>query len=437
MGVGARRAGVATGVVGLALVMVAVGAVVGAGGDPAAPVSAPTTVVSQQDALATQVADLQTELERLPGNAPAWAELGLAYVEQARVSADPGLYARAEGAFARSLELAPEQNALALAGQGALSAARHDFAEALASADAALAANAFGATALAVRVDALTELGRYDEARTTVERMLEVAPGVESFTRASYTEELRGATDAARAAMTAAASVAATPSQVAFAQHILGELAWQAGDLARARSAYDLALAALPSDAPSRAGLARLTAAEGDPAGAVAAYREVTMQLPLPTYLVELGELLEATGDPRGAQQQYDVVRATQQLLAAAGQDVDTELAVFEADHGDPAAALASAEAAYARRPDGILTQDAYAWALHASGRSAEALPVARAALRLGTRSPVLHYHLGAIAAAAGDPDTARTALQTALELNDSFSPLHAPRARALLEQLG
>ena len=129
-------------------------------------------------------------------------------------------------------------------------------------------------------------------------------------------------------------------------------------------------------------------------------------------------------------------MRATQRLFAAEGADVDLELALFEADHGTPATALGYAEKAYADRPDAVLVQDAYAWALHRAGRSAEALPVAKAALRLGTRLPVLQYHLGAIAAAAGERETARTALTAALRLNPRFDPLQAPEARRLLGSL-
>jgi tetratricopeptide (TPR) repeat protein len=83
------------------------------------------------------------------------------------------------------------------------------------------------------------------------------------------------------------------------------------------------------------------------------------------------------------------------------------------------------------------LTQDAYAWALHSAGRSEEALPIARQAARLGLRSPVLAYHLGAIEAAVGDPVAARISLQRALDLNPAFNPLQAPKASALLATLG
>ena len=254
------------------------------------------------------------------------------------MTADPTLYARAEGAFAEALELRPDDNDAALAGQATLAAARHDFAEALALTDRALAINAYSPTTWAVRSDALTELGRYDEARDAVQRLLDLSPdGVDGLTRASYALELRGDVDRARAALEQAAQEATRPADIAFAQQYLGQLAWHEGDLPAAREAYEAGLAADPTSPALLAGRAQVTAAEGDTAAAVDELRRVVERLPAPEHLVALGELLEATGDEQAAEEQYAVVRATQQLYAANGQDVDSELALFEADHGDPA----------------------------------------------------------------------------------------------------
>ena len=238
------------------------------------------------------------------------------------------------------------------------------------------------------------------------------------------------------AAASGGGGVAASGSDIAFAQYYLGELAWNTGDLDAAQTAYEGALAADPDYLPASAGRAKVLAARGDTGAAVDLYADLVEQLPQPEFLVAYGELLEAAGETEAAQEQYAVVRAVQQVFAANGQDVDTELALFEADHGTPAAAVASAEQAYAERPAAIFTQDAYAWALHAAGRSDQALPVARQAVRLGLQSPSLYYHLGAIEAAAGEPAAARASLQKALDLNSAFSPLHAPKAAALLASL-
>ena len=422
-------------VVGLAAGLLAIGTAAGSPPEvapPAAPVAAGRSAQGQT------VEELQRELDRVPGNWTAWAALGLAYVEQARVTADPTLYSRAEGAFARSLQLRPQDNDPALTGQATLAAARHDFAGALALTDRSLAVNDSSPTTWAVRSDALTELGRYDEARAAVQRLLDLSPdGIDGLTRASYVLELRGDVAGARTALEQAAQEATRPADVAFAQQYLGELAWNEGDLPAARAAYEAGLAADPTSLALLAGRAKVTAAEGDTVAAAADHRRVVERLPAPEHLVAFGELLEATGEQADAEEQYAVVRATQQLYAANGQDVDSELALFEADHGDPAAAVQLAARAYAARPDAVHVQDAYAWALHAADRSAEALPVARASARLGLRSPSFAYHLGVVEAAAGDQASAREALRRALDLNPRFSPLHAPRAQALLDRLG
>lgn len=389
------------------------------------------------DSVAGRLATLQASVERAPRNPGRWSELGLAYVTAARLTADPSYYARADGAFTQALRLRPTENAEALTGRATLASARHDFAEALRLADASLAFNDYSPTTYGVKTDALVELGRYDEARTAVQRMLDLSPDLAAYTRASYALELRGDVPGARRALTEAAEDALTPPDEAFAQYYLGELAWNNGDLAAARSAYESALTTAPEYVPALAGRAKVLAASGDRTAALADYREAVQRLPQASIAVELGELLQADGQEKAAQQQYDVVRATQRLFAAAGADVDQELALFEADHGTPAAAVRYAEAAYRSRPKAIFVQDAYAWALHAAGRDREALPIARQAVRLGTRTPSLYYHLGAIEAGAGNNSAAKQALNKALSLNPAFSPLHAPAAKRLLATLG
>ena len=66
----------------------------------------------------------------LPGR-QAFASLGLAYVQQARVTADPSYYPKAQGVLERSLGLERSDNFAAMVGMAALAAARHDFAGAL------------------------------------------------------------------------------------------------------------------------------------------------------------------------------------------------------------------------------------------------------------------------------------------------------------------
>jgi tetratricopeptide (TPR) repeat protein len=431
----ARRTALAAAAVVMAAALFVVGAALGSPPDkPATP--APTAQVAG-DALTRSIAGLQADLKRSPDNDRRWSDLGLAYVQQARLTADPTYYRKADGAFAKSVSLKPTDNAGALVGQATLAAARHQFRLALALVNKALALNDFSAIGYGVKTDALTELGRYDEALVAVQRMLDLRPGVDSFARASYQRELRGDVSGARELLLRASDDAPGSADKAFSLYYLGELAWNNGDRTGARRAYDEALAADPTYLPALTGQARTLAAAGDRTAALSLFREAAQEQPQPAYLVELGELLEASGQKQAAGEQYDVVRATEQLFAASGANVDLELALFEADHGTPAQALRYAAAAHRDRPESILVQDAYGWALHKAGRDREALVQARRATRLGTRLPSLRYHLGVIEAALGDTVAARRDLTAALALNPSFHPLQAPAARALLKTLG
>ncbi|MCA2211273.1 tetratricopeptide repeat protein [Jidongwangia harbinensis] len=381
------------------------------------------------------IAAAQRRLQRLPGDWNTWAELGLAYVQRARVTGDQADYPRAEQALGRSLEIRRNDNAVALAGLGALAAARHDFPAALRHGRAALAVDPYRAAALGVVADALTELGRYDEAFRTVQRMVDLRPDAASYARASYTWELRGDVGRATDAMRRALDAAAEPADRAFARRHLGELAFGTGDLGTAATHFTEGLRLLPGDPPLRTGLARVRAARGDTGAAIAEFRAVLTAVPEPAYVAELGDLLTAGGDPVAGAAEHARARAAWAAEAATGHPPEADPVLFAADHRDPAA-LDAARRLYTRQP-GIAGADAMGWALRAAGRPAEALRHADQALKLGTRSALAHYHRGMILADLRRTADARAELETALRLNPYFSTRHAPIARATLASLG
>ena len=90
------------------------------------------------------------------------------------------------------------------------------------------------------------------------------------------------------------------------------------------------------------------------------------------------------------------------------------------------------ARRARAARPS-IYGDDALAWALARAGRCAEAIPLAKRALRLGTEDGLLHFHLGYAQGCAGDEAAMRESYGRALALNPAFSIRWAPVARAAL----
>lgn len=385
---------------------------------------------------AADIPSLQTRLQQTPGDHRSWSRLALAYVEEARVTADPTYYGKADVALTRATELAPD-DALALTARAALDNARHDFAAALEAADAAVAANPFSSLAHLMRSDALTELGRYAAARRAARQADDVEPGPSTFARLSYQAELRGdLTEATRLMRLARDASTGSPPAYAFASFHLGELARSTGDLRAAGRHYARALDADPTYSPALAGRARVSVARGQTAAALRDYREVVRRLPLPEYVTELGELYLSLGRDAEAEQQLAVAEASAALARANGVGVDLEVALFEADHGSAEAALAAAREEWAARRS-VHTADALAWALHAAGRDAEALPYARLATRLGTRDSRMLFHHGAVAAALGRTAEAREQLRAALGVDNGVAPLRERQARDLLARLG
>lgn len=428
----------------LAVVAVAAALFLGAGiAWPTTKKSDPPVETVQQDSLAGRangssaqvIISLQKHLEQQPKDAASWATLGSQYVAQARVTSEPTYYPKAEEALQQSLRVQPTDNIAASVGMGALQAARHDFTSALSWAERALAVSSDNPAAYEVKVDALEELGRYDEAQKAAEAADNIRPGVPTFTRLSYLAELRGDTTEARRLMTLALDNATVPNDKAFAHFHLGQLAKQDGDAKTASSEYAAALRADPTYVPAMAGQALLLGTSGQVAKADALWQTVVAKMPIPEYLLAYGELLESTGRVDAARDQYAVVSASAQLARANGVDYDLEIAHYEADHGDSAEAVRVASAEWARRQS-ISAADAYGWALHSAGKSKQAVPYLLKANRLGTKDSRVLFHLGMAQAGAGDKVAAKRTLTRALALDPHFSPLYAPVARRTLASL-
>ncbi len=369
------------------------------------------------------VAMWQARIERRPDDAGAYAGLGLTLLQKVRESNDSDLYARARQAFDQALAHDPQQLD-ALVGRGMLALALHEFRSGLAIGDQVQALNPYKAAALGIRVDALVELGRYPEAVTALQEMVDLRPDLESYSRVSYLRELHGDVPGAMAAMRMAADTAIPGSEPwLWTTTHLGHLYWSQGDLDGAERLYRAVLQKKADYPFSQFGLARIAAARDDKQAALTILRPLAARLPLPEFLAALGDLYAGLGNERQAQEQYDLLHAIQQLNAAAGMNVDLELVTFDVVHGlDAQAALAAAQAAYQERPT-IYAADTLAWALHRTGDDQAAWRYSQEALRLGTRDALLHAHAAAIAESLGDAAAAGQHQAEVQKINPHYSP--------------
>jgi tetratricopeptide (TPR) repeat protein len=358
---------------------------------------------------------LQATVRAAPRRADGWTLLAGAYLQKVRETGDAGFYARAEGAVGRALRLRPD-DAGALTQRSALELSRHDFKAGLRD---ALRARALAPTVVApfgAVVDALVELGRYPHAERALQEMVDRKPNLAAYARVSYFRELHGDLDGALDAMRAAVSAGgAVPEQDAYVRALLGGLELQKGRVGAAVREYREALAAVPGYAPAEAGLAQADVARGRLAPAIARLERVVDRLPLPGYVIALGEAQAAAGRRAAAAQTFALVRAETTLQQQAGVNADVELALFEADHGSPKRAAALGRRAWAAAPS-VRSADALGWALHRAGHSRAALGWARRALALGSRDPAFLTHAGLIARSASEPALAARRLAGARE---------------------
>jgi tetratricopeptide (TPR) repeat protein len=371
-----------------------------------------------------------------PDAAAGWMTLAGAFVGKARESGDPAYYRRAEAALDRAAALGPDGYA-ALRMRAAVLGGLHEFAPALAIAERARAAAPDDAWNDATIFDAAVELGDYPRAEAVAERLAARRPGLAAYARVGLLRGLYGDHAGALAVLTLAvrAATADDPESLAWALVHLGHESFAGGDTDGAAAAYERARTVLPAYMPAAAGLARVRAAEGRLAVAIALYEEALAAQPAPDLAGALGDLHAERGDFAAADDAWTLVDRLARLADAAGVSHGRPLALFWADHGRPADALRVAEREAAVRDD-VHTADALAWALYRNGRLHAAARAAHRALRLGTRDAVLDYHAGVIAEALGRPRAAARHLRRALATNPRFDRRFAADARARLGAL-
>jgi tetratricopeptide (TPR) repeat protein len=355
-----------------------------------------------------RIAALQGIVRARPLTTEGYVLLAAAYAQKVRETGDAQFYVKASGLLQRALSLQPS-DAGARTELGVLELSRHRFRAGLRDARAARRAAPDANRPFGVLVDALVELGRYPQAGRVLQRMVDRKPDLGAYARVSYWRELHGDLAGARRAMVLAASAGGdTAENAASIDTLLSHLDLLSGRLGLAARGARRALFRFPAYAPAEAALARAAIARGELPGAIRRLRRLVARLPLPEYVILLGESELAAGRHAAAVRDFALVRAEQRLLAAAGVDTDTELAVFEADHGSATRAVRLGRRAWASAPS-VRAADALGWALTRSGRARIALRWARRAVALGTRDPAVLAHAGLAARAAGDAtDAAR-----------------------------
>ena len=369
------------------------------------------------------IATLESAVATRPDDGRSWQKLGAAYAQKLVQSANPAYGDLSRRALDRADELLADDIATVVS-RAQLALTLHQFVDARALGLRAQQLSKTNNDSLVVLVDANTELGRYDDAATELQELLDRKPGLAALSRVSYLRELHGDVDGALIALRQAESAAlgASAFDLATVEAIRGDLLYNHGRLDDALTAYDDALKRSPGQLVATAGRARVLVSRGDFSGATTELTPVADVLPTATIEALLGDIATLDGRTADAQRAFALVRATTALQKASGAVVDLEAALFEADHGgDPKVVLDLATRAYSERPS-IHGADAVAWARYRVGDIQGASASVEEALRLGTRDASLLFHAAAIHTAAGDLARGRRELSEAFAINPAFA---------------
>jgi tetratricopeptide (TPR) repeat protein len=343
--------------------------------------------------------------------------LGWAFITKARLSFDPGYYKLAqECSLCVQSENANDPDALLL--EGHVLDSLHQFPEAEAVARRLLTIRN-EALDHALLGDVLMEQGRLDQAALSYQKMINLRPDLQSYTRVAYMRwlkgDLEGAIEAMQIAVTAGSPRAAEPTAWAYTR--LGIYQLQAGDIELAAKSAATALQFAEDYPPALLLRGRILLAQGKALEAIESLRPATALTSLPEYEWALADALREVGRTQAAK---DV---ESQLISSGAVNDPRTFALYLLTRGQRMQpALAIAEAELNIRAD-VFTFDAVAWACKANGRLDQARIYSKRALMEGTQDSRLLYHAGSIAMALGDYSGARVAFKRAKQGQQTLMP--------------
>jgi tetratricopeptide (TPR) repeat protein len=347
------------------------------------------------------IAKLQQDLRERRAAARAAEHLGYRFIARARLSNDPGYYKVAEQAAACLESITPNQPA-ALLLRGHVLHQMHRFSEAEAIARRLVMSREF-VLDFGLLGDALMELGRVAEAAEAYQKMIDLKPFYQSYTRAAHIRWLKGDLGGAIDMMHVAVKAASPRDResVAWAYSRLAMYELQRGHLTDAQRMTDAALQYVPDYAAALLVRGRIQLAQKRTADAVETLARAERLNPLPEYQWALADALRLVNRIAEA-------TALELQLVQNGRSGDPRtLALYlstRRENGAMAVDLARRE--IENRAD-VFTLDALAWALASTGQIREASTLMARALATGTKDGRLFFHASVIAAADGRPEDA------------------------------
>lgn len=345
-----------------------------------------------------QIEAARETIRRRPDDVRGYNELAIGFTRKARETGETAWYDRA----AQALDSARTLDASSAASQRVsawIAMGRHEFGRARAISRSYTRRNPADPWGFSALGDSLMELGRYREAESAYQTMVDLRPGPAAWARVAYVREVAGDLDGARELMRMAwAGTSARESEDrAWLLVQQAHLEDVVGNAAAAEALLRRALETFPGYHYALSALAALTLRDGrfeearDLASqAIEAADHAERRLVLAGALRALGRPEEAAG------QEATFERMALEHADAPDNENHDLVLFYLGPRREPVRALEIARREAGRRRD-VQTLDRLAVALEACGHPGRARRVMRTALRSGTRDPFVRAHAAAL----------------------------------------
>jgi tetratricopeptide (TPR) repeat protein len=372
-----------------------------------------------------EIVQLQRQIENLPEPRQAIERLGWLLVKKARVTFDSGYYKLAEQCAA-CLDLAGPKSAEALLLRAHVLQSLHRFneAETLAQDLVRTRQRPFDYGVLG---DVLIDQGKIREGVAAYQKMVDLRPDLQSYTRAAHvrwlTGDLAGASELMKLATSSSSPNDSEAGAWAYTRLALYQL--QEAQTNEALQSCNAALSLQNDYAPALFVRGRILLFSNRVADALLDLNKASDASALLEYQWILADALRQQGD-------FARASSVEAQIAKSGASEDPRtLSLYLATRGENInLAVQLAEHELTNRQD-IFTHDALAWAMAAAGRHREAFEQMNQALSEGTRDARLFLHAGIISTLNNENQQAVKWLERA----DGIKQMLMPSERVLLAE--
>lgn len=349
--------------------------------------------------------------------------LAQVYIQEARITGNYTYYDKAALKYVDDALKVDSVNFESLLLKSLLYLSQHHFAEGLDIANRAVAINPYNSYIYGVITDGNVEMGKYEAAVESAQKMVDIRPDLRSFTRVSYLREIHGDYEGAIKAMEMAIESGVPGDEnTAWTRIQLAHLYEKTGDLQKATFQYEYALSERPDYAFAIAGLGRIAHANKEYEIAIAHYTKANELMDNISFEDELAEVYMASGNEQKAKQiwKYQIDKMAEASEAAQndesiGHYADLELAYAWLKVNDADKALKHALQEYNRRPNNIDVNECVGWCYYNKGEFSKAVPYMQKALQTGSKNPQLLCRAGLVSYKTGQQDLGKQMIQEAL----------------------